>query len=99
MRYKVLWIDDQHDIQQGFLAEAYQHKVDIVPFKTSVAGMRELEMNIFDYDGVILDAKVYENSENEVASLGGLSASVSKINQLQAKKVIPYFVFTGQSEL
>lgn len=99
MRYKILWIDDQHDIQQGFLAEAYQHKIDIVPFKTSVAGMRELEMNIFDYDGVILDAKVYENSENEVASLGGLSASVSKINQLQAKKVIPYFVFTGQSEL
>lgn len=99
MTYKILWIDDQYDDQKGFITEAELSDIELICFKTSKAGMTELENNVHRYDGVLLDAKVYKDSENEAPRLSGLMASISKINQLKNTKVFPYFVFTGQPDL
>lgn len=98
-RYEVLWIDDQFDVQEAFLESAYLNGIDIVPYKVSKEGMNELENNLFKYDGVILDAKVYNESEDEVAKLTGLTGSIYLIKQLNNKRVIPYFIFTGQPDV
>ena len=77
-RYKVLWIDDNFDDQDAFLDKAFQNGLDINPFKTSQQGMEELVSNIEQYDAVILDAMVYDESEDENASLKGLFSSIKK---------------------
>jgi hypothetical protein len=99
MKYKLIWIDDQYTDQIGFITDAEQEEIELVPFKTSKDGMAELERNISLYDGVILDAKVYKDSENEVAKLDGLSASIHKIVALSSSRVIPYFIFSAHPDL
>lgn len=98
-RYEVIWIDDQVDDQEAFLESAYLNGIDIIPFKTSKDGMHELSKNLVKYDAIILDAKVYNESEDEVAKLTGLTSSIYYIKQLTSKKVVPYFIFTGQPDL
>jgi cold shock CspA family protein len=98
-RYEVIWIDDQFDDQEAFLESAYLNGIDIIPFKTSKDGMNELSKNLMKYDAIILDAKVYNESEDEVAKLTGLTNSIYYIKQLTSKKVVPYFIFTGQPDL
>jgi cold shock CspA family protein len=98
-RYEVLWIDDQFEEQEAFLESAYLNEIDIIPFKISKAGMDELENNLFKYDAVILDAKVYNETEDEVAKLTGLTNSIYKIKELRAKRILPYFIFTGQPDV
>jgi cold shock CspA family protein len=98
-RYEVIWIDDQFDDQEAFLESAYLNGIDIIPFKTSKDGMHELSKNLMKYDAIILDAKVYNESEDEVAKLTGLTSSIYYIKQLTSKKVVPYFIFTGQPDL
>ncbi|MBF4473301.1 hypothetical protein [Flavobacterium sp. HJJ] len=98
-RYKVLWIDDQFEDQEGLLEFAYLNGIDIFPFKTSKKGMEELNNNLYKYDAIILDAKVYDESEDEAAKLTGLTNSIYKIKELNHKRVVPYFIFTGQPDL
>lgn len=98
-RYEVLWIDDQFEEQEAFLESAYLNEIDIMPFKISKAGMDELENNLFRYDAIILDAKVYNETEDEVAKLTGLTNSIYKIKELRTKRILPYFIFTGQPDV
>ncbi|MEM5540383.1 hypothetical protein [Olleya sp. AS48] len=94
-RYKVLWIDDDAEKQDGFLDSAYLNGLDINYCKTSKLGMEELTSKIEQYDAVILDAMVYNESEDEKAALTGLFNSIKKINRLSERKKIPYFIFSG----
>ena len=64
-RYQVLWIDDDAEKQDGFLDSAYLEGLDINYYKTSKEGMEELTSKIEQYDAVILDAMVYNESEDE----------------------------------
>jgi hypothetical protein len=98
-RYEILWIDDQFEEQEAFLEYAYQNGIDISPYKTSKSGMEELKHKLFKYDGVILDAKVFNESEDEVAKLTGLTNSIYAIKQLADKRITPYFIFTGQPDV
>lgn len=94
-RYQVLWIDDDAEKQDGFLDSAYLNGLDINYYKTSKHGMEELVSKIEQYDAVILDAMVYNESEDEKAGLKGLHNSIKKINSLSERKKIPYFIFSG----
>jgi hypothetical protein len=98
-RYEVLWIDDDFEKQDGFIENAYLNSIDITPFKTSKSGMEELTANIEKYDVVILDAKVYDKSEDEVAKLTGLMSSITKIKEVSHIELIPYFIYTGQPDV
>lgn len=97
--YEILWIDDQIEEQEAFLEYAYQNGIDISPFKTSKSGIEELKNKLFKYDAVILDAKVFNESEDEVAKLTGLTNSIYAIKQLADKRIVPYFIFTGQPDV
>ncbi len=98
-RYEVLWIDDEFEKQEAFLEFAYLNGIDISPFKISKDGTKELTNNLFKYDAVILDAKGFDESEDEAAKLTGLTNAIYKIKELNHKRVIPYFIFTGQPDL
>ncbi|MEH6536648.1 MAG: hypothetical protein V7719_09660 [Psychroserpens sp.] len=94
-RYQVLWIDDDAEKQDGFLDSAFLNGLDINYCKTSKHGMEELTSTIEDYDAVILDAMVFNESEDEKAALTGLFNSIKTINALSNRKKIPYFIFSG----
>jgi hypothetical protein len=94
-RYQVLWIDDDAEKQDGFLDSAYLNGLDINYYKTSKLGMEELVSKMEQYDAVILDAMVYNESEDEKAALTGLFNSIKRINALSDRKKIPYFIFSG----
>lgn len=98
-KYNILWIDDEWEKQDSFLTLAEQENIEITPFKTSFEGMDALEKDIFLWDGVILDAKVYDKSENETASTIGMHRSIHRLKELSSKRLIPWFVFTGQPDL
>ena len=93
--YQVLWIDDNAEEQDAFLESAYLEGLNINYYKTSKLGMEELTSKIEQYDAIILDAMVYNESEDEKAGLTGLLNSIKKINGLADRKSIPYFIFSG----
>ena len=99
--YQILWIDDEHDKQDNFFDLAAQHELYITPYKTSREGMEYLEANMDAVDAVILDAKVFKDSTNEVAKLKGLHSSIKTIAGLEERHntSIPHVVFTGQEDL
>ncbi|MBA6151444.1 response regulator [Gelidibacter maritimus] len=94
-KYEVLWIDDDAEKQDAFLDSAYLEGFNITYFKTSKKGMEELTSKIERYDAVILDAMVFNESEDEKAGLAGLQNSIKTINNLAHFKKVPYFIFSG----
>lgn len=98
-RYKVLWIDDEIEKQDAFIDIAYRNGIDLSEFSTSREGIAELIENLHSYVGIILDAKVFKDSVDEVADIDGLYYSIHKISELRSKRFIPVFVFTGQPDL
>jgi hypothetical protein len=71
----------------------------LVPFRTRKAGMQALEDNLENWQAVLLDAKMFDESENEQASLAGLGKAKAHLDRLSVKKAIPYFISTGQPDL
>ncbi|MFR9618753.1 MAG: hypothetical protein SNI12_04470 [Rikenellaceae bacterium] len=99
-RFNIIWIDDEWQKQSSFIEECKViHGIDITPFTTSKDGMNALEGNLYHWHGVILDAKVFNESENEVAKLTGLQNSIKRIEALSSRRVTPYFISTGQPDL
>lgn len=99
-RYNIIWIDDEWQKQSTFIDMCREmHDIDITPFTTSKDGMNALEADLMHWHGVILDAKVFDKSENEVAKLTGFQNSIKKIEALSYRRIIPYFISTGQPDL
>lgn len=94
-KYEVLWIDDDAEKQDAFLESAYLEGLNINYYKTSKLGMEELTLKVEHYDAVILDAMVFNESEDEKAGLTGLHNSIKVISSLESRKKIPYFIFSG----
>lgn len=101
MGYNVIWIDDEWDTRGKpfILLCEKKHNIHITPFKTRKEGMDLLLKDERPWDAVILDAKAYNESENETANLKGLSEAIKQIEGLRMKKSIPYFVLTRQPDL
>lgn len=95
MKYKVIWIDDNPEDNEALFDKAIINEIDLVHFYTSKEGMEELERNIELYDAVILDGLVFKDSRDEKASLEGLQNSISKLNELKNKRLVPYFIYSG----
>lgn len=99
MKYTILWIDDQYDEQEGMFDLAHANDIELIPHKTSKSGREDLEANFWKYDGVILDAKVFDETEDEVAGIEGMYRAIHRLKELTSKRVLPFFVFTGQQDL
>ena len=98
-RYNVLWIDDEHEKMSSFITDAELEEIDIYPFQTSKDGMKSFEEDLFKWDGVILDAKCWNESSDEVASTDGMYFSLNRITELKYKRTVPVFIYTGQPDL
>lgn len=96
--YQVLWIDDEWKKQSGFITEAEQEDIIIEPCETTREGMEAFIKNIDDWDAIILDAKGYDKSVDEIPDLDGLYSAISTIEELKSKRNIPWFVLTGQPD-
>ena len=92
-RYNVLWIEDEPEKQEAFVEDAFLEGIQVFQFSTNKLGMEELIRDIDAYDAVILDAKGFEESIDEVAKLSGLMNSISTLKSLS--KRIPYFIYSG----
>lgn len=100
MTYNILWIDDEWDKMTTFQQECEEiHGLHLVPFRTRKAGMEAFERDIDHWDAVLLDAKMFDEGENEVAKLVGLSKAKQRLDELSLKRAIPRFISTGQTDL
>ena len=101
MGYNVIWIDDEWDTRGTSFIQTckLRHQIYISPYKTRKEGIAALERNLKYWDAVILDAKAYNNSENEVADLDGMYAARERLIELRQQRHIPCFVLTGQPGL
>lgn len=101
MRLNVIWIDDEWDTRGTSFIQTckLRHQIYISPYKTRKEGIAALESNLKYWDAVILDAKAYNNSENEVADLDGMYAARERLIELRQQRHIPCFVLTGQPDL
>lgn len=96
--YNILWIDDEHEALAGTKGRAKRNGIKLIPFKSLTAGMNELEINFHFYDGVLLDAKFFENEDDAKGSEDTENIHRAKEQLLQLKKKFEVFVLTGQAE-
>lgn len=96
--YHILWIDDEWETQTSFITKCkLRYNMVLTPFKTQKEGLDAYAQNPAFWEAIILDAKVLDESEHEVARIGSLYKAVAR---LQSEfKDIPYFVSTGQPDL
>lgn len=96
--YNVLWIDDEHEKLSGTKGRAKRSGINLIPYKSLDGGMSELERNYPYYDGVLLDAKFFENETDEAGSEDTSASFRAKERILQLPKKFEIFVLTGQAE-
>lgn len=101
--YNVLWIDDQWDDKEKgnypFILNAKTKGIDIEAYKTSKEGMKAFEASLYKWDGIILDAKCFRESEYEVPDTKGMYNSIYRIKELTLKRFVPMYIYTGQADL
>lgn len=96
--YNILWIDDEHETLGGTKGRAKSNGINLIPFKSLNGGMDELERNYSFYDGVLLDAKIFENEDDVKGTEDTINVHRAKERLLQIEKKFEVFVFTGQAE-
>lgn len=96
--YNILWIDDEHETLTGTKGRAKRNGINLIPFKSLNSGMDELERNYPFYDGVLLDAKFFENEDDAKGTEDTYNVHRAKERLLQLKKKFEVFILTGQAE-
>lgn len=96
--YNILWIDDEHKGMSGFKGDAKFNGIQLVPYKSLNEGISELKKNYPIYDGVLLDAKFFENEDDVKGSEDTDNVHRAKEELLLLPKKFEVFVFTGQAE-
>jgi predicted 3-demethylubiquinone-9 3-methyltransferase (glyoxalase superfamily) len=96
--FNILWIDDEHETLTGTKGRAKRNGINLIPFKSLNAGMDELERNYPFYDGILLDAKFFENEDDAKGTEDTYNVHRAKERLLQLKKKFEVFILTGQAE-
>ena len=97
--YNILWIDDEHEGMSGFKGDAKLNGIKLVSFKSLNDGISELRKNYLIYDGVILDAKFFENEDDIRGSedIDNVFRAMRRLLSMEEKK-FEIFVLTAQAE-
>ena len=96
--YQILWIDDEWEKMSSFLKYCkFEYNIELTPFKTQKEGLDAYAQNPTFWEGIILDAKVLDESVDEVAHIKNLYKAVTRL-QTEFKNV-PFFISTGQPDL
>lgn len=100
-QYHIMWVDDKWDEMDAWIDAFKKPKYNIIlhPYKVAKQAISELEQNIHTYDGIILDAEIYNDTENEAPSTKGMVRCLKKVQELSIKKKLPCFISTGQDHL
>jgi hypothetical protein len=96
--YNILWIDDEHESLSGTKGRAKRNGINLIPFKSLNGGMGELKRNFPYYDGILSDAKIFENEDDEKGTEDTLFVHRAKEILLQLDKKFEIFILTGQAE-
>lgn len=98
--YNILWIDDEHNHleMEPFIIQAEQQDIIIDGYSSFKEGFDALESNLSFYDAILLDALFYEDEESETVNPMALGSAIKRIYELRTKKIIPYFVLSGQAD-
>lgn len=96
--YNILWIDDEHETLSSTKGRAKRNGINLIPFKSLNGGMSELERNYPVYDGVLLDAMIFEYEDDVKGSEDTYNVHRAKEQLLQLRKKFEIFVLTGQAE-
>lgn len=96
--YNILWIDDEHETLTGTKGRAKRNGIHLFPYKSLNSGMSELERNYPFYDGVLLDAKFFENENDVKGTEDTFNVHRAKERLLEMKKKFEVFILTGQAE-
>ena len=96
--YNILWIDDEHEGMSGFKGDAKFNDIQLISFKSFNEGISELKKNYPIYDGVLLDAKFFENEDDVKGSEDTDNVHRAKEELLLLPKKFQVFVLTGQAE-
>ncbi|MDC0652219.1 hypothetical protein OAP29_01605 [Flavobacteriaceae bacterium] len=96
--YNILWIDDEHEGMSGFKGDAKFNDIQLIPYKSFNEGISELKKNYSIYDGVLLDAKFFENEDDVKGSEDTDNVHRAKEELLLLPKKFEVFVLTGQAE-
>ena len=96
--YNLLWIDDEHEGMSGFKGDAIFNNIQLIPYKSLNEGISELKKNYPIYDGVLLDAKFFENEDDVKGSEDTDNVHRAKEELLLLPKKFEVFVLTGQAE-
>lgn len=98
--YNVLWFEDKPEVMQNFLfLSERKYGIKLEPCKLREVGKQRLVQELDNWDAVLLDAKMPEESDDEVAELDGLLDVIKLIERLSTKHYLPYFISTGQPDL
>ena len=98
-KYKILWIDDKHEELGGFKLQAAQNDIVLNSFKSRNAGIAELLKFYSSYDGVLFDAKFFEDEDDAAGSEDLRALSKAKESLFQLPKKFEMFILTGQALL
>lgn len=96
--YNILWIDDEHEKLTGIKGRAKRNGINLIPYKSLNGGLSELQRNSSNYDGVLLDAKFFENEDDEAGSEDTFNVHRAKDSLLGFNKKFEIFILTGQAE-
>ncbi len=96
--YKVLWIDDEYRKNLEFIELAKIYDIELIPFELRIQGITEFKERPNDYDGVILDAKMLDESPNERPDTGGLYKALFNLREFQAISYFPVIIFSANRD-
>jgi hypothetical protein len=94
----ILWIDDEHHKLPGLHLTAKDFGIKLFPYKSMNGGCAELEKNLSKYDAVLLDAKFFENEDDQPGSEDTQWIYDTKDRIRDLDRSLQYFVLTGQAK-
>jgi hypothetical protein len=97
-KYRVIWFDDEFHTLNIIKENASLSGITLVGFDNAKEGIEELEKHFLDYDGAVVDGKFYSKpgqSGDSVDDIALFSVGAA-LDRLNAKKVIPWFILSGQ---
>ncbi|MCA6412981.1 MAG: hypothetical protein IM601_12810, partial [Cytophagales bacterium] len=97
--YKVLWFDDEFDELLLIKETAAINDISLHGFSNAEEGVAELEKNYLIYDAVIADGLFFNKPGQSGDSVKdtALFSVARAIDKLSDKKVMPWFILSGQS--
>ena len=98
-KYDFIWVDDEHEDLQSTKTRAKLSGITLHAFKSVNAGIGELEKNAHLYDGVLLDARMFEDEDDSKGTEDDSNVHRAKERILQIPKKFEIFILTGQTDL